>query len=322
MRIIPATDYAEEMRNTVEPTLASIRTSGIMPVSDAPQGEGIYYEIYKTPNAKAAVVVSHGMSENTVKLQEVIYYMIEQGFAVYAPDHRGHGRSFRQSHHPNLAHVNDFNDYVEDLHQFVSLIVKTDTDLPLYIYGHSMGGGIAAAYIERYPHDFRKAVLSSPMLKLMLPFPESVTCALTGFKCLIGQGDTFGPGQTPYNGYEDFSGSSSSNRARFDYYQHKKKACTAFQISASSYSWIYHSVRAIRKIRSRSACKKIVIPILLLRCTKDALIDPKGLLQFAGYCADCRLIDFDNSRHEIYNSDDSVLSVYYGEIFAFLKDMP
>ena len=45
-------------------------------------------------------------------------------------------------------------------------------------------------------------------------------------------------------------------------------------------------------------------------------------LAFAGYCADCRLIDFDNSRHEIYNSDDSVLSVYYGEIFAFLKDMP
>ena len=34
----------------------------------------------------------------------------------------------------------DFNDYIEDLHQFVSLIVKTETSLPLFIFGHSMGG--------------------------------------------------------------------------------------------------------------------------------------------------------------------------------------
>ena len=318
MRIISAANYSEEMQNTVEPALESIRETGIMPVKDAKSGEGIYYEIYKTPGAKEAVVMSHGFSENTEKIKEVIYYMVEKGYRVYAVDHRGHGRSFRESHHPNLVNLHDFNDYVEDLHQFVSLIVKTDTDLPLFIWGHSMGGGIAATYIEKYPHDFQKAVLSSPMLKLILPLPETITRVFCGLNCLIGRGDTFGPGQGPYKGLEDFKGSSSANKSRFDYYQSKKLAHPEFQISANSYGWIYHSIVAIAKTRSRKACSRVQIPVLILRCTNDALIDPTGLDQFANFTPNTRIIDFDNSRHEIYNSDDSVVAAYLDAIFSFL----
>ena len=39
-----------------------------------------------------------------------------------------------------------------------------------------------------------------------------------------------------------------------NYYQQQKLHNPAFQISASSYGWIYHSICAIAKIRSRSAC--------------------------------------------------------------------
>ena len=319
MRIISAANYAEEMQNTVEPALASIASSGIMPVKGAPEGKGIYYEIYKTPNASKAVVMSHGFSENTEKIKEVIYYMVEKGYRVYAVDHRGHGRSLRESHHPNLVNLHSFDDYVEDLHQFVSLIVKTDTTLPLYIWGHSMGGGIAAAYIEKYPNDFKKAVLSSPMLKIKLPLPEPVTRAFAGAVCLIGKSDTFGPGQSGYKGYENFEGSSSSNEARFNYYQKKKYEHPEFQISANSYGWIYHSIAAIAKVRSKRACGKITIPMLVLRCAQDALIDPTGLDQFVRNTANARIVDFDNSRHEIYNSDDNVIAAYYDTIFSFLE---
>lgn len=318
MQILHAASYEEEMRSIADPLLNSIRTSGIMPVKGAPKGEGIYYEIYATKDANAAMVMSHGFSENTVKNKEIIYYMVTQGYMVFAVDHRGHGRSFRESHHPNLVNLHDFNDYVEDLHQFVSLIVKTKTNLPLYIFGHSMGGGIAASYIEQYPHDFQKAVLSSPMLKLILPFPEGITRVITGAKCLFGGADTFGPGQGPYKGLEEFEGSSSANRERFNYYQQQKLKNPPFQISASSYGWIYHSICAIAKIRSRSACANITIPVLILRCVDDALIDPAGLDQFANNTGGCRIVDFDNCRHEIYNSDDHVIAAYYETIFEFL----
>ena len=320
MRILSSAGYKEEMKTIVLPALAPIHSSGIMPVEEAPEGEGIYYDRYETPNAKAAIVVSHGFSENAEKLKEVIYYMVESGYRVYAVDHRGHGRSFRQSHHPNLANIRAFDDYVEDLHRFVSLIVKTETKLPLFIYGHSMGGAIAASLIEKYPHEFKKAVLSSPMLKLLLPVPEWATVFISGLKILTGKGDTFGPGQRPYEGLEEFEASSSSNEARFNYYQKIKAARSEFQISATSFAWIHHSVRAIKKIRSKAACSKVCIPVLILRCREDALIDPAGPDEFAANTPKTVVLDFDECRHEIYNSDDDVLSRYYEEIFRFLAD--
>ena len=76
MQILHAASYEEEMRTIADPLLDSIRTSGIMPVKGAPEGEGIYYEIYATKDAKAAMVMSHGFSENTVKNKEIIYYMV------------------------------------------------------------------------------------------------------------------------------------------------------------------------------------------------------------------------------------------------------
>ena len=52
---------------------------------------------------------------------------------------------------------------------------------------------------------------------------------------------------------------------------------------------------------------------------QDALIDPTGLDQFTKNTAGAKLIDFDNSRHEIYNSDDGVIAAYYDTIFSFLE---
>ena len=318
MKLLTEKNYEETMKQTVEPFLSSIRSSGIMPRKEAPSGQGIYYDIYKTPNPKAAIVMSHGFSESAEKLKEIIYYMVQMGYEVYAVDHRGHGRSFRQSYHPNLVYINSFYDYVNDLHDFVSLVVKTSTALPLYLFGHSMGGAIAAIYIEKYPDDFKKAVLSSPMLKLNLPIPEPFTRLLSGFMCLIRKGDSFGPMQKPYTGFESFEGSSASCEARFNYYQNKKATTPKFQLCALSYGWLYHSLVAILKARSKKACSNIKIPVLVFICNDDSLINPKGPKKFVKNTMDSSLIAFSGCRHEIYNSDDRVIAEYYKNLFDFL----
>lgn len=320
MKLLSAETFKDEMTNTVEPMLNSIHSCGIMPRRETGEGCGIYYDIYKPLNATAAIVISHGFSESAEKFKEVIYYMVQMGYEVYAVDHRGHGRSFRQSHHPNLVFINSFNDYVEDLHDFVSLVVKTETKLPLYLFGHSMGGAVAAIYIEKYPSDFKKAILTSPMLKLKLPIPELITRIYSGAICLVGKGDTFGPMQEPYKGYESFEGSSASNEARFDYYQSKKASTEEFQLCALSYGWLYHSVTAIAKARSKRACSRITIPVLVLICNDDALIDRSGPEQFVNNTESASLSVFSECRHEIYNSDDGVIAEYYKKIFDFLAD--
>jgi len=319
MNIFTSNQLAEQMHEVAEPALAQIHTSGIMQLEDAPGGSGIYYDKYATENAVSCVVISHGFSETAEKFKEMIYYLVSNGYMVYAIDHRGHGRSYRLSSHPCLVHVKHFYDYVEDLHRFVTTVVQAETDLPRYLIGHSMGGAVSATIIEKYPDDFSKAVLSSPMVKLLFPMPTFAVRLISGFMCAIGRSNTFGPGQHPYQGYESFEESASMNEARFDYYQAKKASTKEFQLSAFSYGWLYTSVRTIAKTRSLKECSKITIPVLVFRSGHDTLIDPSGIDEFVKNTPSARLVDVENSRHEIFNSDDEVTAAYYETIFEFFK---
>ncbi len=319
MNYLTSEQLIDQMEQTAEPMLAAIHSSGIMQLPDAPDGSGIYFDRYATENAVGCIVISHGYSESAEKFKEMIYYLVLNGYRVYAIDHRGHGRSYRQSSHPCLAHVKKFSDYIEDLHHFVTTVVEKETNLPRFIIGHSMGGGIAATLIERYPDDFNKAVLSSPMVKLNLPLPTWAARFISGLMCAIGRGNTFGPGQHPYQGYERFEDSASINEARFHLYQRKKASREEFQISAFSYGWLYTSIKTIAKTRSPKECSKITIPVLLFRSGQDNLIDPAGIDEFVQNTNHIRLVDIADSRHEIFNSDDNVIAAYYDTIFEFLK---
>src|ERR1041385_676528 len=40
---------------------------------------------------KGVIVVAHGLAEHTGRYEHVAEYFTEQGYALYAADHRGHG---------------------------------------------------------------------------------------------------------------------------------------------------------------------------------------------------------------------------------------
>ncbi len=319
MTIIPSATLIEEMKTKIEPMLYQLRESGVLQLPDAKEGEGLYYDHYHTKNARGVIVCCHGFTESAEKFLEIIYYMVTEGYEVYAVDHRGHGRSYRQAKHPNLVTVHDFYDYIDDLHLLITKIVQPATQLPLYLFGHSMGGGIVAGYVEQHPDVCRKAVLSSPMLKLTFSMPVPIVTLISAFNCLIGRIDSFGPNQKPYAGYEPFEFSASSNEERFRYYQEKKASREELQLCACSFGWLYHSIKGIAKIRSAAEGKKVTVPILIERCVSDELIDPTGIDEFAANTPHTTVIDHDRCRHEIYNSDDDVIAAYYNEIFEFLS---
>ena len=60
------------------------------------------------------------------------------GCAVYAIDHRGHGRSAGRR-----VYVNKFDDYLSDVRTFLKMEREKSPGLPLFLFGHSMGGAIA-----------------------------------------------------------------------------------------------------------------------------------------------------------------------------------
>ena len=149
VEILPESGFDETMVNEVEPLLQRYRVKGFLTIV---RGTRLHYEYYLCSDPVGAVVLCHGFTESAEKYREMTYYFLQAGYSVFAPDLRGHGRSYREIEDPSLTHVGKFSEYVSDLDRFVEKIVRPNAvNLPLYLFGHSMGGAVAALYLSAHP---------------------------------------------------------------------------------------------------------------------------------------------------------------------------
>ena len=160
--ILPESNYAAVMTETVEPYLDSRRQEMDMPLST---GGTLHAEVYEQPDATRAVVILHGYTESAEKFREMTWYFLNEKFNVYAIDHRGHGKSVRKISDTSITHVDAFSDYLRDLEEFMSGVVLPRTEhLPRVLYAHSMGGAIGGMTLMNHPEYFARAVLTAPMI--------------------------------------------------------------------------------------------------------------------------------------------------------------
>ena len=106
--------------------------------------------------ATDAVVIAHGYGEHSGRYSHVAAALVEDGFAVHALDHRGHGRSEGPT-----VNVEHFQDYVEDL-DLVVMAAKVRHPGATFLLGHSMGGLIAADYATQHQARLTGLILSGP----------------------------------------------------------------------------------------------------------------------------------------------------------------
>ena len=249
------------MQNGVEPYLAAHAEEFYW---ERESGHPIHVLRYRAFRPRGVVVISHGFTENAEKYKEIVYYFIKEHFHVYLPEHCGHGKSYRLVEDPSLVYVDSYHRYVEDL-LFVARKAKAEAcGLPLVLYSHSMGGGIAAAAAAKAPHLFRKVVLSSPMIRPLtgkVPFADAKRIA--AFACATERGTQYVVGQKPYQGIESFKQSSSLSRPRFLYYQQKREKEPLYHLNAASYGWLHAAAHLYRDLM-RSGWKRIEAPVLFI----------------------------------------------------------
>ena len=128
------------------------------------QGLSLFYRMWlPSKDSKASLVISHGYAEHSGRYKHVAEFLMEQGFAVYVLDHRGHGKS--EGARANIKH---FNDFATDLCLFLEQ-VKAASEKKLFLLGHSMGGAIALQTILTSPKLIDGLLLSSPFLQSANP---------------------------------------------------------------------------------------------------------------------------------------------------------
>lgn len=275
---------------------------------------------------QGVVVLSHGYTETIEKHRETIYYFLSGGYHVFMHEHCGHGRSYRlckDREDLSLVFVDDYARYVEDL-LFVSRMAAQEFPrLPLYLYGHSMGGGIAAAAAAKGAKLFSGLILSSPMFRpSSAPLPWWLASLIAGIFCLTGQRQRYLVGHHPYDGLEQFADSAGVSEARFSYYQKKRNEEPLFQTSAASYGWLWQAVR-LHRFLMRRAWRDIACPMLVFQAERETFVSNEAQERFVkkrneweNGCAE--LIRVSGVKHEIFNSDMAVLEAYWTKIFAFL----
>jgi lysophospholipase len=143
-------------------------------------GIEIFFQKWLVEKAKAVIILVHGLGEHSGRYDNLLNKLSGKKFSVFAIDHRGHGKSDGKK-----GHIDSFMDYVYDLKLFLEFIKEENKGLPVIIYGHSMGGVVAAKYAMTYPDDLSMLVLSSPAFESTVKIPQWKTAVASFFSSRI-----------------------------------------------------------------------------------------------------------------------------------------
>jgi alpha-beta hydrolase superfamily lysophospholipase len=112
--------------------------------------------------ARGVVQLVHGLGEHSARYARLAAALTGAGWAVYADDHRGHGRSVARPE--DLGHLDDhgWSLLLDDVSR-LSRRARTDhPGVPLVLLGHSMGANLVLQHLATVPGSADAAVLASP----------------------------------------------------------------------------------------------------------------------------------------------------------------
>lgn len=318
IEVLPEEKYDEAMVNLVEPLLQRYRKKGFLTIV---RGSRLHYEYYLCSDPVGAVVISHGFTESAEKFREMTYYFLQAGYSVFALDHRGHGKSYREVKNPSWTHIGKFQDYINDLDLFIQRIVSPNAvNLPLYLFGHSMGGAIGAMYLSRHPVTFRRAVLTSPMIAPKTHrLPPRLTEASALLMCLSGNGKKRAFSYGEFNEKESFEESGATSFERFEYYRQKRVHYRHLRNTAPTYGWLLQAMGVYRDLLNKSNCATVQAPVLLFQAEHDAFVRERPQEKYVTRIPHGELVSVKGSKHDIYLSGNEVLQTYLDRILFFFS---
>jgi alpha-beta hydrolase superfamily lysophospholipase len=149
------------------PTGAGVARSDLtMTGSD---GVALFAQKWLPPQSvRGVLVLVHGLKDHSDRYSGLVAKLEDAGFAVYALDLRGHGRS--AGARVTVAH---FDEYVDDVARLVELAQQEQPGAPVFVFGHSMGGAIVTTYAETRHPKINGVILSAPAIGLDAPAFEA-----------------------------------------------------------------------------------------------------------------------------------------------------
>ncbi|MEV6280449.1 lysophospholipase [Nocardia sp. NPDC051832] len=233
---------------------------------------------------RAAVVLVHGVAEHSGRYGHVGARLADAGFAVYALDHVGHGKS--EGGKANIGSMAGSADNVEGM---LEVAGREQPGVPRFLLGHSMGSLIVLYLATRAPLKVDGIVISAPPLDIPVGNPVQKLLAPVLSRL------------TPNLGVLELDSSMISRDpavvATYDadplVYRGKLPARTATEI-----------LQASETVKAR--LDKLTVPTLVLHGTADALAAPSSsdLIERGAASKDLTVLRYDGLYHEVFNEPE------------------
>lgn len=119
------------------------------------------YRWLQQGRAAGAVQIVHGLAEHAGRYRRLAEALTAAGYAAYASDLRGHGRTAASSEELGFfAERNGWRKCLDDLWQVNRAIAAENPEAPILLLGHSMGATLARQFMAEHGEDLAGVVLS------------------------------------------------------------------------------------------------------------------------------------------------------------------
>ncbi|MFA0441593.1 lysophospholipase [Vibrio sp. 10N.286.49.C2] len=245
----------------------------------AKDGTSLYWCKLTNPNHRKALVVVNGRIESAWKYQELFYDFYQLGYDIYSFDHRGQGMSTHLAPNPEMGHIGEFSDYLDDMQLLLSKF-----DLQHYeerhLLAHSMGGAIATRYIQTRPeHNFDKIALSAPMYGVNVPcyFRPFVT-TVAQIMTAVYPVPTYAPGYQGYIAKPFDINPLSQSEVRYRWFRDLYEQKPELKIGGPSTRWVWQGLIAAKQCTQQT--RQVKIPLLLLQAGSDMIVNNDAQTHF------------------------------------------
>ncbi|MCB0570294.1 MAG: lysophospholipase [Phaeodactylibacter sp.] len=244
-------------------------------------GIRIFAREWAPKSPKGAICLVHGLGEHIGRYEHFAHYYTKKGFSVLGYDRRGHGQSGgKRGHAPNIGLLLD---------EIAQLLVETKVrygGLPVFLYGHSMGGNLVLSYVLKRHPDVQGVVASAPWIRLAFPAPQ--------FKVALGKVmKSIFPGFSQSNGLKTEHLSKDPDVVRL----YEQDLLTHDRITAAMGIGMLEQANWLDNFSGHFPC-----PLLLMHGSEDHIVSPEGSRDFSRRAqGEVTYREWEGLYHEIHN---------------------
>jgi lysophospholipase len=265
------------------------------------------------------VFVFPGRADYIEKYGGLANFCLSNNLNVIAIDWRGQGLSERLLDDKNIGHIEDFENYQNDVEVIINEAKDAGLVKPWIIFAHSMGGLIGLRTLHDNP-VFEKVVFTSPMWGIQMPpILKSGASIIMSLISLIGKMETYAPTTSPetriLNEEYEFNKLTSDIR-NFKLLRQQLIQHPDLQIGGPSSAWVS---AALDEIEFQIGNEPPITPALCFLGEKEEIIDNLAVREFCKNWDSCDLISIPDAKHDLLMEKKMILHSLFEKLEKFIK---